>query len=539
MQEARSPLLNKVAFIARRAFLDDDANRSASSSEPLRWWEIAFLACLLIVAWQIRGYVFERVVHLDGESVFRAADAVNHSADPWDLLITAGFSGSGTGGQNLFYAINAALAGRVEHPVQAMRQLALFFGIGILVPFFFWIRRALNRRTALLSATLLAAYVPHVVVSAVPMAPAGALFFAAFGGWFLRSYLHAQRNWAKHVFFVAAALSLALATAFRIEAWLLPFLFAAFMWREKGTRMALFFLAVSCSYIVWQLSLNVWLSGRVFGFFETNFVSPFQQSGRAPTAGPPYPSDLPIWSVWLVMLRTQLGVAFLALAFVGSVTAFIRRRGDVFAAAFLMTLFILTARGLIGGQTTYERYSLFIGVFALPLGFIGLETVLDFASRHRLKAVMIDLASIVLAVSVLLIAPGEIDRRIPHMNFGTEKTEFVTWASAALQHGDVCTLTISNEFFMLAVSQKKLAFDMVPVDAPGPSSAGFAGRDGSPLHESEEYRRVLLHAPGAAGEMKRQLFMLRTPAQPAAFEVPPAGNLLFRNSVVTVVEMPE
>ncbi len=465
-----------------------------------RIWDIIFILALTSLGAAIRYFVLTFTHHLDYDSSFCVIDAIKYSGNPYRLLEIPGLAGGGAGGAKGFYFLNALLIHWGGEPVRTAKMAALIPGILVFAPYYLWLRVAFGRVAAFGATFALAIYLPHVAISAAPNGFAGMIFFLALGGFFVEKTASAEESRFIWLWLFSAALATAGATTFRVEGWLLPFLFAWRLQPRLGLKKTAIFFLLASGYVIYQLYLNTAQPGGMFGFFQSAYVSPHNLLNTSPVAGRPFTHLRSPWLVWLQMLREQMTAPVLVLCFVGAGLGIFRKVKDrVFAAGFLATLIVLNARGLVSGQTTYERYTVAIGIFALPLAFVAMAWIIAEAlpprRRYRLAGYAAALGMIGLMSWKF---PEALQKRIDCMQLNESEWALADWVVRDASPGDLYVV------------------DMDEVIA-----YGFAKRTLS-ARPTEQYRPILEHyAPNDETaesflEEGTQMFLLGEPGKPVS-----------------------
>jgi len=433
------------------------AEQDTTSSQPFSLWEAALLSLITLVGGTIRYHVFLVTQHIDYDSTFRIGDAVTHSANPFHLLEIAGFSFANTGATKGFYFLNALLIHFYGEPILTTKLVSVIPGVLVLIPMYFWLRMVFDRLTAIGGTAALALYLPHIAASGVPGAFPGMIFFLALAGFLVEKTARSQSGFLQWPWLFLAALATVGATAFRVEGWLLPFLFSWCLWKRIDWKKIVFFFLLASGYILYQHHLDSQTQADTIRFFVRfkNFFSR-QVADGIPVATTPFDDLSSRWVVYLQMLCSQVTILTLILSFFGVGLVIKQKVHDrVFATGFMITLVVLTARGLISGHTTYERYSLTIGFFALPLAFVAIGWILDHwipqKFRHRfLKGVGVVVLIGLISVALVIGLP----KRIQCMKFNSAEFELIDWIIEDASPGDFYIINAPIEIIAYGLAQR-------------------------------------------------------------------------------------
>ncbi len=244
-------------------------------------------------------------------------------------------------------------------PLLVPRLLSFLLGIGLMLPYFKFVRGQFGTGTALLSLFLLAFFPLHVVHSTLSTAETAFVFFLFSGFWFLLK----NRESGKVREAVFAGTMLGLASMCRFEGALFIIFAVGFIRPEARSRVAYLFCA-GILPTLW-LSANLLLFGDPMFFLKASDTVVKYEFSQLKAYGEHVTTRLKLF-YWPACMFRYFGLIPGLIGFAGLVAAFWRREAGIFRLMFVGLLAVFVMKTLQQELALQPRYGISLGLLFIP-----------------------------------------------------------------------------------------------------------------------------------------------------------------------------
>jgi hypothetical protein len=366
--------------------------------------------------------------------------------NPWEILKGTEIIRDGTGGQKGYYFLNSLLMHFIDKPIIVSRISSFIFGILVLIPYYLLIKSAFSKEVALASFFALIFYPVHVQLSVVSMANAGWILFIVLALYFLMKYLYYKNSLTKpKIYFLLSVVFTILATSFRLEAWLLVFIFPCLLLKERKFKQAGLFFIFSSFYILSTLYLFYRFTGSPFRFLQNSLINPTQHKHflnllvTRPDMPPYVKYQL---FIWFTTLFHTFSFPLSIIGFLGMFFALKDKKQNKFLLIFWCFFILLTLRQIISNQYPFMRYSIILGIFFIPFIFLGVSKVVIYLSKKlRVKNLYRTILNKCFIPIVILyfifFSINSLEKELPKMKYPVLVYNLANWIHKNINSGDL------------------------------------------------------------------------------------------------------